>query len=109
MGIRPDAPTRTIETRSALTAATPWAELKDLPVFDGVVDVRHDGRLRTSLVVRSRGTVVWKAVFDGTWDEIEVDGAKRKATHGADEAGRPISWTTIEIAAGRTAVAGVGT
>jgi hypothetical protein len=108
MGIRPDATTRTIETRSALTAATPWAELKDLPVFDGVVDVRHDGRLRTSLTVRSRGTVAWKAVFDGTWDEIEVDDLRRKATHGADEAGRPISWTTIEIAAGRTAVAGVG-
>jgi hypothetical protein len=108
MGVRPDARSRTVETRSRLTASTAWAEMRNLPVFDDVVDVRHDGRLRTSLSVRSGGGLVWKAVFDGRWDTIEVDGAKRQATRGADEAGRPVSWTAIELSAGRTAVAGVG-
>jgi hypothetical protein len=105
MGLTPDARTRTLETHSALTAATPWAAFKGVPVFDGAIDVRHDGRLRTSLTVRSGGGLVWKAVFDGAWDEIEVDGAGVKATRGVDEAGHPVSWITVALAAGKTAVA----
>ncbi len=104
MGVKPDASTRTVETRSGLTAATAWAELRNLPVFDGVVHVRHDGRRKTSLTVRSGGDVVWKAVFEGARDELEVDGAAQRASRGADEAGRPISWITVKLRAGRTAV-----
>jgi hypothetical protein len=106
MGIKPDARTQTIETRSGLTGATAWAELRGLPVFEGVIHVRHDGRRRTSLTVRSGRDSVWKAVFDGTWDELEVDGAAQKASRGADEAGRPISWVTVKMSAGRTSVVG---
>jgi hypothetical protein len=107
MGVRPDARTRTVETRSALTAATPWAALRSLPVFDARIDVRHDGRTRTGFTVRAGGPVVWKAVFDGRLDNLEVDGAARTASHGLDEAGRPVSWVTVEVAAGRTAVVAV--
>jgi hypothetical protein len=107
MGVGPDARTRTVETRSALTAATPWAALKGLPVFDAMVDIRHDGRTRTSLTVRAGGPVVWKAVFDGSLDILEVDGAARTASHGPDEAGRPVSWVTVEVAAGRSVIVAV--
>jgi len=31
------------------------------------------------------------------WDEIEVDGVPVKAARGVDEAGRPISWVTVEL------------
>jgi hypothetical protein len=106
MGVTPDARTRTIETRSGLTAATAWAALRNLPVFDGFIDVRHDGRQRTSLTVRSGSRIVWKAAFAGAWDEIEIDGASVKAARGVDEAGRPISWVTVELVPGQTAVAG---
>jgi hypothetical protein len=102
MGVKPDAATRTVETRSGLTAATDRAELKALPVFDGAIDVRHDGRRRTSLTVRSGGGLVWKAVFDGARDELEVDGQAVKAGRGVDEAGRPVSWVTVDLASGRT-------
>ena len=107
MGLAPDARSRTLETRSALTAATPWAALKGVPVFDAVVDVRHDGRTKSSLAVRSGAAIVWKAVFDGAADEIDVDGSAVKAAHGVDEAGRPVSWITVPLAAGKAAVARV--
>ena len=103
MGVRPDATARTVESRSALTAATPWAELRGLPVFDGLIDIRHDGRDRARLTRRTGGPIVWKAVFDGTLDALLVDGAARQAEHGTDEAGRPVSWVTVEIAPGRSA------
>ena len=58
MGVRPDATVRTVETRSGLSTATPWAELRNLPVFDGLVDIRHEAKHSTTLTARSgRGTV----------------------------------------------------
>jgi len=106
MGITPDARTRTVETRSGLTDATAWAELRSVPVFDQVIDVRHDGRRRTSLTIRSGGDLIWKAVFEGVREELEIDGAAHRASRGADEAGRPISWVTVKMTAGRTSVVG---
>ncbi len=106
MGVKPDARTLTVETRSRLTGATVWAEMRSLPVFAGVVDVRHDGRRRSSLTLRSGGDIVWKAVFDGAWDDLEVDGAAQRASHGIDETGRSISWVTVKMTAGRTSVVG---
>ena len=103
MGVAPDAPTRTVATRSGLTQATAWAGLKGLPVFDAVIDVRHEGRRQTSLTVRAGGAIKWKAVFDGVPEVLVVDGEARAATHGTDEAGRPVSWVTVDVETGRTA------
>jgi hypothetical protein len=104
MGIWPDARTRTVKTRSRLTGATEYAELKNVPVFDGLIDVRYDGRLRTACAVRSGAGVGWKAVIEGDWEELEVNGAGRKALHGEDTAGRKISWVIVSLAAGEKAI-----
>ena len=103
MGVRPDATARTVETSSGLTAATPWAELRNLPVFDGLVDIRHEARHSTTLAVRSGGAFVWRAVFEGVWDELTVDGFARKAERGVDEAGRSVSWVDVPMSASRKA------
>ncbi len=103
MGVRPDAAARTVETRSGLTTATLWAEIKSLPVFDAVIDVRHEARHSTTLTVRSGRAFVWRAVFEGAWDDLTVDGIARKAERGVDEAGRPVSWVSVEMSAGKAA------
>jgi hypothetical protein len=72
-------------------------------VFDGLVDVRHEGRERTAVAVRSGGPFVWKAIIEGAWDELEVDGRARSARRGTDEAGRPVSWVTVDLAPGARA------
>ena len=102
MGVEPAAQSRRIQTRSGLTDATPWAGLRNIPVFDGAVDVRHEGRCKTTLTVRSGGSFFWRAVFDGRWDELEVDGVRTRASSSnLDEAGRPVSWVDIEMSAGQ--------
>ncbi len=104
MGVRPDAASGAVETRSGLTAATPRADLKGLPVLDAVIDVRHEGRTRTTLTVHSGRGFVWRAAFDGRWDELEIDGVRTPVrAAGRDEAGRAVSWVEIEMPAGRTA------
>jgi hypothetical protein len=104
MGVEPDARTRMVATRSRLTGKTEWCELRNIPVFDSVVDVRHDGRRATSFAVRSGGSVTWKAVVDGSWKELRVNGVAHEALRGRDEAGRPISWVVVELSAGERAV-----
>ena len=109
MGIQADARARTIETRSGLTAATLFAELRDCPVFDGTLTVRHEGRGRTSMTFRGARPVTWKAAFDGLRSTLDVDGRPRAATTGPDLAGRPISWVLIEVAAGHKVTVSVPT
>jgi hypothetical protein len=102
MGIEPTAETLTIRTRSGLTEATPWAELRNVPIFDGAVDVRHEGRRSTTLSARAGGGFIWRAAFGGRWDELDVDGVKMKANaETLDESGRTISFVEIEMSAGK--------
>jgi hypothetical protein len=102
MGVHPDVRSRTVATRSGLTEATPWVELKGLPVFDAVLDIRHDGRVGTTLRSRSGRDLTWRALFDGAWAELEVDGVRTKArVDDGDEAGRPVSWVEVPIPAGK--------
>jgi len=108
MGIEPDARTRTVATRSRLTVGTEWAELRNVPVFDNAIDIRHDGRRGTSVAVRSGGSLVWKAVVDGRWKELTVNGVARRALQGVDEAGRSVSWVMVKLAAGEKAVVAAG-
>jgi hypothetical protein len=107
MGVRPDARTRTLETRSRLTPETPWAVLRGLPVFDVLADVRHGGKQNSTLTLRAGSPLVWRAVFEGAFGELDVDGNARPASRGVDEAGRPISWIDVEMSPGRTATVAV--
>jgi Putative zinc dependent peptidase (DUF5700) len=104
MGVQPDARARTVETRSRLTGGTDWVELKNVPVFDCLIDIRHDGRRRSVCASHSGSRLVWKAVIEGDWQELMVNGVARKALHSEDEAGRKISWVMVSLAPGEKAV-----
>ncbi len=59
MGITANAGTRTIRTEPRLTKATGWAELKDMPVFDGTITVRHEGLTKSILTNNTQQTIIW--------------------------------------------------
>ncbi len=61
MGIEADAGTNSIRTKSRLTEATRWAELKDMPVFDGTITIRHNGITTSSLMNNTGKTISWEA------------------------------------------------
>jgi hypothetical protein len=63
MGIEPDAAGRTVATRSRLTPATAWAELVDVPVFENMVDVRHDGKRQSAFSNRSGPDLAWRTAL----------------------------------------------
>ena len=61
MGIQPDAASRTVTTTTRLTSATRWAELRDMPLFDGTITLRHEGASASTLVNNTKGDITWHA------------------------------------------------
>jgi hypothetical protein len=101
LGIRPDARERLVVTRSGLTAATEWAELRNVPVFGSAVAVRHRGRDESSFEVGADGEAIdWKAVFPGRLESLLLDGAARPAARGRDDNGRDVSWIVVRVGPG---------
>jgi hypothetical protein len=61
MGIQPDAASRTVTTAARLTSATRWAELRDMPLFDGTITVRHEDTSASTLANNTKGEITWHA------------------------------------------------
>jgi hypothetical protein len=63
MGIEADAGAQTVRTLPRLTGSTGWAELKDMPVFDGKITVRHDGCTKTTFTNHTSKPLTWVGHF----------------------------------------------
>jgi hypothetical protein len=61
MGIQPDAASRTVTTSARLTSATQWVEVRDMPLFDGTITVRHENALTSTLANHTREAITWHA------------------------------------------------
>lgn len=53
MGIHTNARTRQLNTLPRLTSAADWVEMKNIPIFDGLVDLKHIGLSETSIANRT--------------------------------------------------------
>ncbi len=104
MGVDPDAATRTVATLSRLGPATEWAELGGVAVLGNTVSIRHLRREQSVFTNISGAGLAWRAAFFGVWKELTVDDQPMPAFRGRDESGRDISWVTVDVPAGSTAV-----
>ncbi|MGD0783624.1 MAG: hypothetical protein ABSA30_12265, partial [Candidatus Aminicenantales bacterium] len=73
MGIEADARDGSVATRPRLTGELAEAEIKNVPVLDTAISVKHTGRARTEFHNAGPAAVVWRAGFPGGWDTIAVD------------------------------------
>ncbi|MCQ6560979.1 hypothetical protein [Paenibacillus mendelii] len=79
MGIRPNASTRTLNTCPRLTAQTPDAALRGIPLFDGEVHLQHRGLRSSRLDNHTGGPLNWNAAFPGMHEVLYVDGKEVRA------------------------------
>ncbi len=101
-GVRPLASESLVETRSRLPGEVAWLELSDVPVLDGSLRLRHDGRLST-LVTRVSGTWAgWRAVFAGRHDSLFVDGRAIAAARRRTMAGEFESFVVLDLQEGES-------
>jgi hypothetical protein len=106
-GVEPSASAGIIATCPRLTARTAWVAVEDVPVWSGLVSVRHESPARTVFANKSKRALTWRATFEGAYEEIKVDGNARKATPCSNAIGKRHSYVDVAMQAKAQAVAEV--
>lgn len=101
MGISPSASQKTISTCSHLTAQTKEAEVKNVPVFDGYITVKHKGTTETFIQNNTGLDLTWNASFLGNYPEVEVDGKTYPAIVTQDCRNKSISTVKVKLEKGK--------
>jgi len=97
MGIKPSASLNQIMTCPRLTSDTKWVCIENLPVFSGLISLKHYSPGKTTFANKSGNAVTWRAVFPGTYNKISVDGRVTAALHFEDATGCKFSYTDITV------------
>ncbi len=93
----------TLQTMSGLGTNVDWAELRNLPIRDNRVTIRHDGMTKTTLTNQSGPALIWFAKFIGRHPKALVNGRPFNAKIELDDLGRYISTVRVIMGAGGTA------
>jgi hypothetical protein len=104
-GLEPSSYNRIVTTCPKLTEKTSWVEIANIPVFSGLVSVRHESNTKTVFANKSDKDIIWRAMFPGSFEKIKVNGKKYPAEHTADDLGNVFSWLGINTGAGKQVVA----
>jgi hypothetical protein len=91
-----------VSTLPQLTTKTAWAEVRKLPVQDGLISVRHDGERSTVLTNQGKKDLTWEAVFPGAFPALIVNGMSIKAHARSGYFGRELTWVRVPVRAGRS-------
>ncbi|MDE5711225.1 MAG: hypothetical protein K2I27_08925, partial [Bacteroides sp.] len=100
MGIDASATGNVVTTLSRLPINTQEAEIKNVPVFDGYISVKHQGREATTIENHTGKELNWMASFVGEYKQIKVDGKVYDATQSSDVFGNICSACSISLPAG---------
>ncbi|MGL5920363.1 MAG: hypothetical protein ACRCZQ_07680, partial [Bacteroidales bacterium] len=100
MGIAPDAAENIIITCPRLKNDNDWAEVKDLPLLNGYMDVKHLSNSETELKNNTPYTLKWKAMFRNENPYCVVRSEKKKAEVETDLLGNKLSFIEVDIKLG---------
>ena len=105
MGVEADARDGVVATLARLPndwGDEDWAEVRDVPVLNSVIGLKHSGLRATEFRNMGLRAMIWRASFQGKHDKIAVAGIKMKAEHKTATDGRVISFVTVPVKPGDT-------
>jgi hypothetical protein len=92
-----------VRTLPQLTAKTTWAELRNLPIGEGAITVRHYGERRTILINHEKTNLNWEAAFPGSFATLVVNGKSANAHTEFRHLGHAVTWVRIKVKPGNSA------
>lgn len=92
-----------VRTMPQLTTKTRWVELRNLPIGDGSVTVRHYGDRRTILINHEKTDLNWEAAFPGSFTTLVVNGKPINAHTEFHHFGHVVTWVRVQVKAERSA------
>jgi hypothetical protein len=91
-----------VKTLPRLSDQTTWAEVRNLPVRDNEISVRHEGLRKTIFTNESGPALIWQATFPGSHRTLLVNGRGVKAEAGKEPLSHVTSWVQVPVGAGDT-------
>nr|QIM10890.1 hypothetical protein Muribac1_0990 [uncultured Muribaculaceae bacterium] len=95
MGLKPSASDKSISSVSRVDGNV--CEIKNVPVFDGFISLRHDGMKSSEIKNDTDTDLMWHASFMGNHDFIESDGEKIRTTVTTDVKGNTVSSVMLRL------------
>jgi hypothetical protein len=92
-----------VKTLPQLPTKTTWAELRNLPIGNGSITVRHYGERRTSLLSNEDVDLNWEAAFLGSFATLVVNGKSVSANTEFRHLGHAVTWVRIKVMPGKSA------
>jgi hypothetical protein len=86
-----------VRTLPQLTAKTSWAELRNLPIGEGAITVRHCGERRTILTNHEKTDLTWEAAFPGSYTTLVVSGKPINAHTEFRRLGSAVTWVRVQV------------
>ena len=102
MGIQPDASEMKIATCAKFQNESDWAEIRDLSLLGGYVNVRHLSKTETELTNNTPHVLTWKAMFQNPQPYCIVDSHKEAVQYEYDVLGNKLAYIEIQINPGET-------
>lgn len=103
MGMKPNAFDNKLETMSAILHEKDWVELSNVPVFDGMVTIKHEGTRKSTLTNHGDKPLVWRASFEGEGHKLSVVGKTHTSIPTTlNEDGIKRTFVDIKVEAGET-------
>ncbi|MEY9873958.1 hypothetical protein ABH931_003452 [Streptacidiphilus sp. MAP12-33] len=106
LGVQPGPNASSLVTASQLPASIGWLQVASIPVGDGTVTLRQDGRTRSSLTNTGPTPRHWQARFTGVHTTITVNDVTRPART-VTENGLTYTYADVTVAPGQTATVAV--
>jgi hypothetical protein len=91
-----------VRTLSGLGTNISWAELNNLPIRSNEVTVRQEGIRKTMFINQIGPALIWRAVFPGSHNILNVNGKPVKANIEDGTLGRKNSWVRVTVGPGGT-------
>jgi hypothetical protein len=113
INVEPDAPIEgltqgkrfatVVRTMPQLTSKTTWAEIRNLPVREGSITVRHYGNRKTILINHQATELNWEAAFPGRSEKLVVNGKSADAHTDICHLGQAVTWVKVDVEPGKSA------
>jgi hypothetical protein len=97
MGVEPSATESRVTTCPRLTESTSWVAVENLPIFSGLISVKHSSSSKTIFANKSGQAVAWRAMFQGAFVTISVNGKPLPSTQLSDATGKVHSYVDIAM------------
>lgn len=97
MGLNPSFSSKSVSSLSRIDSN--FCEIKNVPLFDGFISLRHDG-MKSSCMKNDTGTdLEWKASFQGEHQYLYCGADRLEASVTTDVKGNKLSYVTVTLPA----------